>query len=126
MQEEDMDISENEDNTHEEITREESPGRETKTLQDQSKRIILNTRSLEVRALEYIQGDNYYIKHKYPTCQRLSPHQLKRLVKDENWVKSMNEELDQIEKNKIKKKRKIHKNMIWILVNMRKIFKKRI
>ena len=31
IQEEDMDISEYQDNTHEEVTREESPGRDTKT-----------------------------------------------------------------------------------------------
>ena len=31
MQEEDMGISEYEENTHEEVTREESPGRDTKT-----------------------------------------------------------------------------------------------
>ena len=31
MKEEDMDISEDEENTHEEVTREESPRRDTKT-----------------------------------------------------------------------------------------------
>ena len=76
-----MDISEDEENIHEEVTREESLEETLKHPQDQSKRIIMKTKSLEVGEPEYKQGDNYCIKQKQPAYHRLSPHQSKTPVK---------------------------------------------
>jgi hypothetical protein len=46
--------------------------------------------------MECTQEDNYCIKKKYHCF--IEPSSIKDAGKDENWVKAMNEELDQIEK----------------------------
>ena len=95
-----MDISEDEDNTHEEVTREESPRRDTKTpsrlvrknhLEDQ----IIGSKSTEAQTRRQLL---YQTKISY--LLQVEPTSIKEACKDESWVKAMNEELDQIEKNK--------------------------
>ena len=99
MQDEDMDIVESEEDDQEQVTREESPRRITKTpswivqkihLEEQ---IIGNT-SDRVQARRQIM---YQTKVAY--LSQIEPTSTKEACKDESWVKAMNEELDQIENN---------------------------
>ena len=99
MQDEDMDIVESEEDDQEEVAREESPKRITKTP---SRRVQKNHPEEQIigstsdgvhtrRQLMY-QTEIAYLSQVEPTS-------IKEACKDESWVKAMNEELDQIEKN---------------------------
>ena len=94
-----MDIVESEEYDQEEVTREESPRRNTKTpsrrvQKNHPEEQIIGSTSDGVKTRRQIM---YQTEVSY--LSQVEPMSIKESYKDESWVKSMNEELDQIEKN---------------------------
>jgi hypothetical protein len=98
-EEDDMDTSESEEDSQYGEIREEFPRRDTKT----PSRIIQKNHPEELIIGDMNDGVQTRRQLLYQTelalLSHIEPSSIKEACKDENWVKSMNEELDQIERN---------------------------
>jgi hypothetical protein len=98
-EEDDMDTSESEEYSQYGEIREDFPRRDTKTpsritQKIHPKELIIGYMNDEVHTRRQIlyQKEITLLSH-------VEPKSIKESCKDENWIKAMNEELDQIEKN---------------------------
>jgi hypothetical protein len=94
-----MDTSESEEDSEDGEIREEFPRRDIKT----PSRIIQKNHPEELIIGDMNDGVQTRRQLLYQTelalLSHIEPSSIKEACKDENWVKSMNEELDQIERN---------------------------
>ena len=100
IQEDDMDTCKDEEDIREEEIREVSPRRDTKTpsritQKNHPEGLIIGNKSTGVQTRRQL-----LYQTKIELFSYIEPNSIKEACKDENWVNDMNEELDQIEKNK--------------------------
>jgi hypothetical protein len=98
-EEDDMDTSEYKEYIREEEIIEESPRRDTKTpsrmtQKNHTEELIIGNKSDGVHTTRHM-----LYQTELTLLSQIEPNSIKEACKDENWVNSMNEELDQIEKN---------------------------